>query len=193
MSECTLFKEKENIKEPWQTFVQPNCGNCQKWNEIKCKEEWRFKMKKYIGFKMIEAEHMTAKEAGEVLQRSIDTSNADAEGNGYLVKYPDGYTSWSPKAQFEKAYLQVGDNNTIVEQNVNDFVKEIEYQKWGDKTTVAKATLANGFIIVESSSCVDPANFNMDIGGEICKERIYNEVWKMLGFLLQSAKYGIKG
>lgn len=149
-------------------------------------------MNKYIGFKMIEAEPMTAEQAGQMLNRPVDISNADEAGNGYLVKYPDGYTSWSPKAQFEKAYLQVGDNNTICETNVHDFVKEIEYKQWGDKTTIAKATLANGFIVTESSSCVDPANFSLDIGSVICKDRIYNEVWKMLGFLLQSAKYGIK-
>ena len=49
---------------------------------------------------------MTAQAAGEILRRPIDTTNADAEGNGYLVLYKDGYRSWSPKAQFEEAYRQ---------------------------------------------------------------------------------------
>jgi hypothetical protein len=44
----------------------------------------------------------------------------------------------------------------------------------------------------ESSSCVDAANFNMDIGYNICKERIQNRVWEMLGFMLQSGVKGIK-
>jgi hypothetical protein len=63
-------------------------------------------MDKYIGLKGIQAAPMTAKDAGKLLGRPIDTSNADAEGNGYLVQYPDGYLSWSPKAQFEKAYFK---------------------------------------------------------------------------------------
>lgn len=135
---------------------------------------------------------MTARKACAVLNRLVNTENSDGECNGYLVKYPDGYMSWSPKEQFERAYFRVGDNNTIEEHNVNDFVSSIEFQKWGDKTTIAMATLANGFIICESSSCVDPANFNMDIGINICREHIYNEVWKFLGFLLQCGVKGIK-
>jgi hypothetical protein len=63
-------------------------------------------MKKFIGVKIIEAKPMMAAEAGKLLNRPIDTSNADAEGNGYLVRYSDGYISWSPKAQFEEAYRQ---------------------------------------------------------------------------------------
>ena len=59
---------------------------------------------KYIGVKIIHAEPMTAERAGKQLGRPIDTRNADAKGNGYLVHYEDGYTSWSPKKQFEEAY-----------------------------------------------------------------------------------------
>lgn len=31
-----------------------------------------------------------------------------AQVEGYAVKYPDGYVSWSPKAVFEEAYLPLG-------------------------------------------------------------------------------------
>ena len=132
-------------------------------------------MRKYVGIKLIEAE------------RQLRNNE-----EGYKVVYPDGYISWSPKDVFEKSYLRVGDNNTIVEDNVNDFIKEYDVSQWGDKTTIVNATLANGFIITESSSCVDPANFNMDIGASICKEKIQNKVWGFLGFMLQSAVKGIK-
>ena len=132
-------------------------------------------MRKYVGIKLIEAE------------RQLRNNE-----EGYKVVYPDGYVSWAPKEVFEKAYLRVGNNNTIVEDNVNDFIKEYDVSQWGDKTTIVNATLANGFIITESSSCVDPANFNMDIGASICKEKIQNKVWGFLGFMLQSAVKGIK-
>lgn len=61
---------------------------------------------RYLGVKEVFARPMTAQAAGEILRRPIDTTNADAEGNGYLVLYKDGYRSWSPKAQFEEAYRQ---------------------------------------------------------------------------------------
>ena len=58
---------------------------------------------RYLGVKEVFATPMTAQAAGEILNRPIDTTNADAEGNGYLVIYKDGYRNWSPKAQFEEA------------------------------------------------------------------------------------------
>ena len=61
---------------------------------------------RYLGVKEVFATPMTAEAAGQILNRPIDTTNADAEGNGYLVLYKDGYRSWSPKAQFEEAYRQ---------------------------------------------------------------------------------------
>ena len=143
-------------------------------------------MGKYVGCKLIEATPMNKYE----FYINIDCKEENEEG--YQVTYPDGYVSWSPKKVFEKAYMKVGDNNTIMESNVNDFIVSYDTKQWGDKTTVVVATLANGFIITEGSSCVDVANFNMDIGYGICKERIQNKVWEMLGFLLQSAQKGIK-
>lgn len=133
-------------------------------------------MNKYIGFKMIQAEPETRDGA-----------------EGYKVVYPDGYESWSPKVVFEKAYMQIGDNNTITQKNVDEFIKQLAIQTVGDKTTVVTATLSNGFVIVEASSCVDSANYSEDIGAEICIEKIKDKVWAYLGFLLQTAKDGVSG
>ena len=59
-------------------------------------------MKKYMGKKTIMAMPMAKSEAEQVLNRSL----ADATGgdDGYLIEYPDGYKSWSPKETFENAY-----------------------------------------------------------------------------------------
>lgn len=59
-------------------------------------------MKQYIGKKTIMAKPMAKSEAEQVLNRSL----ADAKGgeDGYLIEYPDGYKSWSPKETFEQAY-----------------------------------------------------------------------------------------
>jgi hypothetical protein len=65
----------------------------------------------------------------------------------------------------------------------------IEVTKWGDKTTIVKAKLPNGFIIVESSSCVDPENFDEQIGYEICYNRIVNKIWELEGYALQKRVY----
>jgi hypothetical protein len=146
-------------------------------------------VKRYIGFKMIDAEEMTVAEYNEKVRPLVYSGN---DQNGYKVVYPDGYVGWSPKEVFEKAYMQIGDNNTITQENVDAFVSAYVPYTLGDKTTVVRGILANGFVIVESSSCVDPKNFDQTIGVDICKDKIKNKVWELLGFLLQTAKDGIR-
>lgn len=145
-------------------------------------------MDKYIGFKMLQAEPMTNE---EFCEHGINRGNPN-ETHGYKVVYEGGYTSWSPKDVFDASHMKVSEKNTITIENVNSFVDSFETTQLGDKTTVVKATLKNGFIIVESSSCVDAANYDEIIGRDICKERIYNKIWELLGFLLQTAKDGVK-
>ena len=53
------------------------------------------------------------------------------------------------------------------------------------KTTIVIAKLPNGFVIVESSSCVDPKNYNHDLGVKLCKERIRDKIWMLEGYVLQ--------
>lgn len=66
-------------------------------------------MKKYIGTKVIMAEPMTMTEAQKVLCKELKP--ATVEEDGYLVKYNDGYKSWSPKSVFEEVYREVGSVN----------------------------------------------------------------------------------
>lgn len=63
-------------------------------------------MKKYIGKKEVEAMPMTL---GDFVARTgrepyKNHEEHDPEEDGYLVKYKDGYESWSPKEVFEEAY-----------------------------------------------------------------------------------------
>lgn len=118
---------------------------------------------------------------------------------GYAIRYPDGYVSWSPKETFEKAYLPMGrdsdgeeNGDTITEAMVDDFIVGYDSCKIGAKTTVVMANLRNGYTIVESSACVDPANYDHELGIGICKNRIRPHVWKLLGFLLQTARFGVQ-
>lgn len=59
-------------------------------------------MNKFIGVKIITAKPMMLNDAENHLSRKIQTLNDD----GYLVRYDDGYESWSPKKVFEDAYRQ---------------------------------------------------------------------------------------
>lgn len=58
--------------------------------------------------------------------------------------------------------------------------------KIGQKTTVVLLTLRNGFEAVGTSACVDPANYNAEIGKCIARERAIDKIWELEGYLLQS-------
>jgi hypothetical protein len=60
----------------------------------------------YIGVKLIRATPMTREQVETRLGRTIGGKET---GEGYLVRYPDGYESWSPKDVFEAAYRPVSD------------------------------------------------------------------------------------
>lgn len=63
---------------------------------------------------------------------------------------------------------------------------KVEDVKLGEKSTVVSVTLPNGFVIIQSSSCVDPANYDHELGKKICLERVEEKVWELEGYLLQS-------
>lgn len=54
-----------------------------------------------------------------------------------------------------------------------------------DKCTVVAVQLPNGFVIVESSACVSPENYDEETGIEICMNRIVDKVWELEGYRLQ--------
>lgn len=61
-------------------------------------------MKKYLGTKLVTAKPMTREDAEAVLGKFIKPAKQEYSGEGYLVRYKDGYQSWSPKEVFDKAY-----------------------------------------------------------------------------------------
>lgn len=98
----------------------------------------------------------------------------------------------------DKNILEVEDNSklpsgvSIGPKMVKDFIKSYEVIERDGKTTIVHATLVNGYKLTEASSCVDPSNYSKEIGTQICLERIENQIWELLGFLLQTAFNGAK-
>jgi hypothetical protein len=78
--------------------------------------------------------------------------------------------------------------NTVTKDQIKTIIdgSTVEVQTVLGKCTVVTCQLPNGFIIVESSACVDPANYDEKLGAEICLKRIENKVWELEGYKLQS-------
>lgn len=155
-------------------------------------------MKTYIGTKIIQAEPALRIDGKVYSPDEILPEDTDVEV-GYRVRYPDGYESWSPRDVFEAAYMPVLNNPqlktnapSVSQQMVDDLILETWTTTLGDKTTVVRAMLRNGFEIVESSACVSAENYDETMGRAICMEKIKDKVWFLLGFLLQTAVHGVK-
>ena len=68
-------------------------------------------MKKYIGTKIIEAEPALRTSGGSIQPRDYPVRNDELAEDGYKVRYPDGYESFSPKGVFEEAYRPINGMN----------------------------------------------------------------------------------
>ena len=81
--------------------------------------------------------------------------------------------------------------NTVTQSVIDELMEscDIAVTTAFDKCTIVACKLPNGFVIVESSSCVDPANYDEDMGVDICMKNIEKKLWELEGYLLQNKMY----
>jgi len=77
----------------------------------------------------------------------------------------------------------------VSQERINQLMDGAEYQVFHavfDKQCIATAKLSNGFTIVGQSACVDPANYDEEIGLDLAKKDIERQLWSLEGYLLQN-------
>ena len=81
--------------------------------------------------------------------------------------------------------------NTVTQSVIDELMEscDIAVTTAFDKCTIVACKLPNGFVIVESSSCVDPDNYDEDMGVDICMKNIEKKLWELEGYLLQNKLY----
>ena len=81
--------------------------------------------------------------------------------------------------------------NTVTQEQIKELLdkSEIVVKTVYDKVTVVSCKLPNGFVITESSGAVDKANYDENIGKEICMQRIEDKLWELEGYALAKALY----
>ena len=75
----------------------------------------------------------------------------------------------------------------VPKEVIDDLIarSEITVKTLFGKTTVVAMKLPSGFVLVESSSCVDPLSYDEAVGVQICKQRLENKLWELEGYRLQ--------
>lgn len=78
--------------------------------------------------------------------------------------------------------------NTVSQEQVNDNMKDVIVKtviEFNKPVTYVTVRMKNGFTVRESTTCVDPKNYNEEIGKKICLEKIKDKIWFLLGYALQ--------
>ena len=74
----------------------------------------------------------------------------------------------------------------LTEDDILVAVKKEDYTVLNDgRTTICQLTLQNGFTVVGFSACVDPKNYDKNLGESIAKDNALEKVWELEGYLLR--------
>lgn len=80
--------------------------------------------------------------------------------------------------------------NKVTVSDMQAKVKSSTYTRLPDSTTtVCQITLENGYTLIGTSACVDPANFNQALGEKYAYEKAFNQLWDLEGYLLKQRRY----
>lgn len=77
---------------------------------------------------------------------------------------------------------------TVTSERVNSIIENSKFAVHTvfDKCTIVACQLPNGFVIVESSACVSPENYDEEVGASICLDKIENKIWELEGYNLHN-------
>lgn len=77
--------------------------------------------------------------------------------------------------------------NTVTQEQIDEMfhAAKKKYDVVFGKCLRLSVQLPNGFVLTETSACLDPENFNAEIGRQIVDERIKNKLWELEGYRLQ--------
>ena len=59
----------------------------------------------------------------------------------------------------------------------------------GTTTTVCQLVMKSGYVVIGTSACVDPKNFNQATGERIAYENAINALWPLEGYLLAESRF----
>ena len=85
-------------------------------------------------------------------------------------------------------------NNKVTPDQIKSILDNAETQEaiFWNKEVVVSYKLYNGFTILGRGACVDPANFDIEIGRQVAREQAEHKLWQLEGYLLQDKLYNSK-
>lgn len=72
----------------------------------------------------------------------------------------------------------------VTRESIEARIKAVDYFHIGLNVTICSITMVNGFSIRGESACVDPRNFDADIGKALAYKDAFSKIWAFEGYLL---------
>ena len=79
----------------------------------------------------------------------------------------------------------LNDKNFVPNDHIQEIIDNADTKVFTafDNCTIVAVKLPNGFVVVESSGRIDPANYSEEIGKGICMKRVRDQIWKLEGYV----------
>ena len=77
----------------------------------------------------------------------------------------------------------------VTKQSIEQRIAKVDYVVAWEKVTICNITLVNGFSVRGESACVDPRNFNFEIGKSLAYKQAFDNLWLLEGYLLAERLY----
>lgn len=83
------------------------------------------------------------------------------------------------------AAIDAQPHEKVTKDSIEAKIAKIDYMVLPDSTvTLCNITLKNGFSVRGESACVDPRNFNIEIGKGLAYKNAIDKIWPLEGYLL---------
>lgn len=79
-------------------------------------------------------------------------------------------------------------DNRVTSEQIEALLNQAETQEhtFWEKELVVSYRLPSGFTVTGRGACIDPANFDLEVGRRVAREDAANQLWQLEGYLKQN-------
>ena len=79
----------------------------------------------------------------------------------------------------------------VTEQDIKNRIAKVEYYPGLGTLTHCCIVMVNGFSVTGESACIDPKNFDAELGQKYAYEDAFKKLWALEGYLLAEERFGL--
>lgn len=156
----------------------------------KIKESEKINMHINIGDKFVTVKKAWFIDEGTI----INVTNVDKDNIvSFAFDEDDACNGYMDINTFNKHFQKIEntDDSEITEEYITSIMDESEFEVFTsfDKCTIVSCRLPNGFVITEYSACVNPENYDEEVGANICYDKIANKIRELEAYRLHQELY----